>query len=313
MPMGGDLRYLLSAIILGVVGGAARAQPGSSQVKVTVQPCAAAERLVRELVELELASGDLPTGAAVVDVHCVDQEILIAVDDRLTHKAVQRRLTITESNPASRARLIGTAVVELVRASWLELRVPPPPAVAPATPATTGARASANGNDDGWSWGAGGQLRFIGDFTSRGFALRAQRRAGMTWWSGDVTVERAVAGSTRGDIVAWAGSGALRVGLGGQRDGITIGLGGGLRLGAVSLVGHPSAGYASTIVGRRVTAPWISPIAVAEADAGGRIRLGVSGEIGTSLTGARGTLPLADERRWAGTFFAARLRLEVMW
>ncbi len=84
--------------------------------------------------------------AAAVQVRIVETGVGIELDDRLTHKRVQRDLPLTAIPANGRALATAIAIDELLRASWAELTLqrpreappePPEHAVAPRAPSPT--------------------------------------------------------------------------------------------------------------------------------------------------------------------------------
>ncbi len=61
----------------------------------------------------------------------------LRVDDPITGKTLQRLIDVKNEPDAVRARLVGIAIGELVRASWIELLANPTPRVPPVEKATT--------------------------------------------------------------------------------------------------------------------------------------------------------------------------------
>lgn len=54
-------------------------------------------------------------------------EALLSIDDELTHKSVQRRVSLAELSPSARPRALALALAELLRATWAELALPDAP------------------------------------------------------------------------------------------------------------------------------------------------------------------------------------------
>jgi hypothetical protein len=113
-------------------GGAARAQGVHPPITLEVSPCAdVASSEVWRLVTIELGSSPI-TGASVdpreatrVLVGCVPQFPLLVrleVRDPTTGKSLDRIITLSGVPRPDQARLVAIAAVELVAASWNELR-----------------------------------------------------------------------------------------------------------------------------------------------------------------------------------------------
>ena len=66
-----------------------------------------------------------------------DRTFELRVDDPITGKTLQRLIDVKNEPEAARARLVGIAIGELVRASWIELLANPTPRVPPVEKATT--------------------------------------------------------------------------------------------------------------------------------------------------------------------------------
>jgi hypothetical protein len=284
-----------------VIGHAIAAMADSS-VAVHVEPCVGDEDTIRGLVDLELD----PRGsqAAIVHVKCVDDGFTIEVDDRWTGKRLERRLRDDrDEHPHARERVVALAIVELVRASWLELVVRP-------APVTVERPAIAHRV---WTLGTSAQVRSIGAFTSVGGGATFERELGRFRLGGDIALEHADRTSEFGDVDAEAATGSLRVGCALRGQAIRFGLGGGIRAGVVSLVGNPRRELAGQLRGLRVVAPWLAPVATVEVRSGDRLGFGVVGEAGVSLTSARGFIPMEPAMDWGGGFVAARATVDLTW
>ncbi len=72
--------------------------------------------------------------AAIVTLRQVEGLLVIELDDRVTHKRVQRDLSLLKVPEAGRALAAAIAVDELLRASWAELTMGKPQGVAAAPP-----------------------------------------------------------------------------------------------------------------------------------------------------------------------------------
>lgn len=77
------------------------------------------------------------TAEVVVDAVVQRGYLEIRVDDPITGKTLQRLVDVESEPDQSRARLIGIAISELTRASWIELLANPAPKVAPVEKVTT--------------------------------------------------------------------------------------------------------------------------------------------------------------------------------
>ncbi len=113
---------------------------GEGGVELSVEACSgvAAER-VGELLELELGlvlEARDPSRRFRVEVVCSDEATLIAIDDPLTAKRIERRLPVLDASDPEPARTVAIGAAQLFVASWAELELlvpaehPPPPALA---------------------------------------------------------------------------------------------------------------------------------------------------------------------------------------
>jgi hypothetical protein len=95
---------------------------------------------VSRIVELELgqplASWDAAESGPLTraTVHCSEELAELSVIDPFTGKSLTRQIALPAIAIASRTRLLGLAVSELVAASWVELEANPEPQVPPSGP-----------------------------------------------------------------------------------------------------------------------------------------------------------------------------------
>jgi hypothetical protein len=106
----------------------------TQQVEATVEV-----ELRRPVLLLDDAAGTSgPDATTAISVICDDLRASIRVRDLLTGKTVERSVDLAAVAPVARPHLLALSVVELVAASWIELRSNPHPVVqAPPSPAAT--------------------------------------------------------------------------------------------------------------------------------------------------------------------------------
>jgi len=144
----------LAWLLLGLgLATSARAQTvkDAPRVATFVDPCVPIDQehfhrvLAIELgTSLDFASGNAEEPpATVVRVGCSSAGIELALHDSVTRKAMQRSLELPAVERPMRARLLALAVAEFVVASWIELRLSPPPLepLGPRAPARAAAQA----------------------------------------------------------------------------------------------------------------------------------------------------------------------------
>ncbi len=93
-----------------------------------VRDCAERDAIVR-IAELELSTQAPADGSPPVvtaEIHCEGDHATLYVTDDVTGKSLERTIDFP-ADPKGRARLLALALAELVRASWVELAMPPPP------------------------------------------------------------------------------------------------------------------------------------------------------------------------------------------
>lgn len=250
----------LVAVVLAVRSAAADgARPA---MQVDVEPCVGIPAApVRRGLEIELDAllVEARDGAAVditrVRITCEGSLVRIAVDDRLSGKLLSRRIDLARESPASRPRLLALSVVELVTASWLELRMRSSTTPAFDARASDDARRTAAASvsrrvplpaaPDGWWWAMSGVgRRFSQPFPQTlGLAIAAERPV----WHGlslrgdlglDVGSDEVSLGRVRALLASSGLAAVVTLELG--RVGLQAGAG--VRGGAVQLAGTPAAG-----------------------------------------------------------------------
>jgi hypothetical protein len=117
--------------------------PATTGVSTRVDPCVPIELdQFHRVLAIELgtsieysADADQKRSLTSVWLSCKADGIELHLEDGLTRKSMTRVVDIARLEPASRSRLLALAVAEFVVASWVELRLPEPPAIEPVGPA----------------------------------------------------------------------------------------------------------------------------------------------------------------------------------
>jgi hypothetical protein len=117
------------------------AQPVALGISTFVDPCVPIDHdKFQQMLAVEL--GDLPVaderaetpGSATVSLTCVDGQIQLVLDDKVTRKSTTRRVDLASIDASARTRLMTLTVAELVLASWLEVRLAPTEVIEPVGP-----------------------------------------------------------------------------------------------------------------------------------------------------------------------------------
>lgn len=142
---------LALAFALTLTGFDLGAPPQAPSVLVELDPCVELDpsALERQLalefgptIELEVREADeQPSGARATQlselrVACGTQGLSLTLDDQLTNKSMARELGLTPGGGEWERRALALAIVEFVRASWLELELRDEPEPAPAERST---------------------------------------------------------------------------------------------------------------------------------------------------------------------------------
>ncbi|HET8940306.1 MAG TPA: hypothetical protein VFN67_42990 [Polyangiales bacterium] len=77
-------------------------------------------------IEYAPSAAQQPDGT-VVRLVCLDGAVQLQLEDHLTRKSMQRLVELPAVDIATRSRLLALSVAEFVVASWVELRLAPPP------------------------------------------------------------------------------------------------------------------------------------------------------------------------------------------
>jgi hypothetical protein len=117
---------------------AAQSEEGRLTVSLDVDDCTGANRdNVRRVFLIELRTsipearlGDASQGAKI-QVRCSGPLTVLEISDQVTGKSVTRRIDLSHTPVQGRDRLLALAVMELLVASWAELRTTPKPVVPP--------------------------------------------------------------------------------------------------------------------------------------------------------------------------------------
>ncbi len=131
-------RWSASAWVAALLGVASPAL-GREALTLQVRDCPTLDQAeLSRLLALELVDSaslvltDPPVGATQLSLECrSDDEALLQIDDRLTHKQVSRNVALAQVAGNARARVLSIAMAELLRASRLELTARPPQVVQP--------------------------------------------------------------------------------------------------------------------------------------------------------------------------------------
>jgi len=270
------LLFLL--VVVGAWATQARAAE-RPRLRVEVDPCVGVPAAaVRRDVAVELdallveARDSDALDTTSVSIGCADGLVRVSVEDPLSGKQLVRRIDPARESTKGRARLLALAAVELVSASWLELRVGNAPSTAVDATASAAARQTAAASVariiDQPSWTPAWRVALLG--AGRGFSspftrnygaqLNLQRdlRRGLAVEAG-VSGERGDAEVSLGRVASLLGSSSLTVVVRSQLDGwgLEAGLGG--RIGLVRLVGTPATSEPDA-EGRRAVRPWGGPL-----------------------------------------------------
>lgn len=303
---------------------------GRLTVALAIDPCAKVDVAnVRRVFLIELRTsvpkaslGDASQGARI-QVACDGALILLQISDQVTGKSVARRIDLSRTPAEGRDRLLALAVMELLVASWAELRTTPKPVVTPvdrkAAPATRrSARALASRNivDNPWTTTASalGSLTWESYGFAGGGGVRVVRehRSGVGWaveLSARTANENVALGSVS---VRTVSAGASAVGVRVRGD-LSLRAGVGVRLGMVTMSGTPDD--QAMAEGGQIVGLSAGPLLGAGADL--RVYrdlvLGVSVETGLHLFPVRG---LVDDSRAVdleGAWLITRLAAGWRW
>lgn len=305
---------LLCAASLPPAAGAAP-QHEQPQVQLVVDECVAAPRAeIERLCAIELGAEPLAPDALTPDatrliVTCREGLIDLLVDDPVTGKTTQRLIDPGALPPDSLARLVALALAELVAASWAELAIHPAPKVpsVQATarpPARRAAVAAARRRLPEPAVRLGGlgmaaaQLSLRGDrapLFGGGVRLSAAHRQHFGW-AVDLLYHHSAEALPLGTVTteSFSASAALLYERHWQRQwqqqgqrphgasSVGVLLGGGVRGGAVRILGEPAAG--SGVQGATVWGPTAGIYASAGLDLTlGHLALHLSAEVGQVL------------------------------
>jgi hypothetical protein len=291
----------------------------------SVESCVGDLETVRRAVVIDLGAelvADDRVDATHVEVTCTGDEATIRVDDPLTGKIVERRISLGPF--AGRARVLGLVIAETVAASWVELEMvgseePHPDAVAPPQPTIrSGAAAVALARLRAHrprtapmpTLGLAAVVRVFGrdDLVTTGARLDGTWPVGARFAIGlDVAGEWGRVSADAGDVDVSSISIAPRLATRVSAAGIELGASLGFRLGLVDLSGKSKT---ADVVARSFLAPWGGPVVDLEARAGmarhfgvalgleaGRVTLEVQGQLdGARAAGISGW--------WAGAWLS---------
>jgi hypothetical protein len=336
----GGVRLMQRQLFFGVavVAGAAvlahprgaRAQDRHAPVALDVDACAGVDTPeVRRLVPIEL-------GAPLVDgavsdarettratVSCVPNQpalVRLEVRDPTTGKSLDRVITLANVPQADQARLVSISVVELVAASWGELRHASesvPHAVgATASPATRDLALTSAETHDGeavqprWRLFVVGSARHFSGLPhvvpGGGIAVARTTRWGFGV-GGDLLVEGGAQPTSLGEVQAVLGSvGLMALGRAGIGR-LTLESGLGARAGLVRLAGRGGSNEAAPVRTGSVSGTWLGPLVVLRAlvTLPRSFVVTVGGELGWATSGALGRVEGAPDVGVRGAWWSA--------
>ncbi len=246
---------------------------------------------------IEVCEEDAPDGAAPLAEIRLERpddgevvSVLIEVRDAVTDKRVGRDVSLADVPEAGRALTIALAVVELLRASWIELRLRRAPAPARPVPAAVEevveeveAEIAESGPPANGLGLAGLFEHSVGGLTQVGGALRYQR-----WLIDELAIGLSAGGryglpmrSDQGRIETMALSGGLdlRVAFSPRREVFYVGVDVSARLLVLRFAATGEAGFRggeATDVGLSVRAAFLGRVRIADA-------LGVEASIGVGV------------------------------
>lgn len=311
-----DVRILTITLILGLSRVAAAEERGAPRVSVDLTGCdpSFADEVHRiagvELRAEVVGTAESMSSATQAVVTCRDAIVDLVVSDSVTSKRLERTVSLGETPPRARARLIALAVAELVSASWEEVESNPQPkvpAVAVTTPEIRESVRRAVSRVPRVAIDVMGQTRaFLGTGTLLfGGAVRASARLGAS-----LTL-RFDAGTEIGSVSRLpAGNAAIRT------FGSSLGLGWALELGHVEALawGGAGGGYVRLdgeakggFMNSALEGPWFGP------EAGvdfiffprGLVHLTVMVLGGTALVGVKGNVEGASSVSVSGPWATA--------
>jgi hypothetical protein len=308
----------------------ARAQEAHPPVALDVEACADVDTPeVRRLVPIELGAALVDGGVADArettraTVSCVENQpmqVRLEVRDPTTGKLLDRAITLAGVPKADQARLVSIAVVELVAASWGELRHDSesvPRAVgATASPATRDlALTSAQSRErepaqPRWRVFVVGSARHFAALPrlvpGGGVSVQHTTRWGFALGA-DVLAEGGVQPTLLGEVdsllVSLGLLGLVRAGIGP----LTLESGAGARLGYAQLVGRNSAVPSMPVRTGSVSGPWWGPTVVLRGlvTPTRRFVVVIGGELGYATAGALGRVEGAPDIGVRGVWWSA--------
>jgi hypothetical protein len=313
-----------------VLARAARAQVAHPPVALDVEACADVDTPeVRRLVPIELgaplvdggvADAKETTRATITCVPNQPMQVRLEVRDPTTGKLLDRAITLEGVPRGDQARLVSIAVVELVAASWGELRHESesvPRAVgATASPSTRElALTSAQSREPApaqprWRVFVVGSARHFAGLPRLvpGGGVSAQRTTRWGFAVGaDLLAEGGVQPTALGEVdstlVSLGLLALVRAGVGP----VTLESGAGARLGYVQLVGRNSAVPSMPVRTGTVSGTWWGPTAVLRGllTPTKRFVLVVGGELGYATAGALGRVEGAPDLGVRGVWWSA--------
>lgn len=273
------------------------------------------------------ADSNQPSSVTTVFVSCAPLGIDLALVDGVTRKTMRRVVDLAAVEPAARSRLLALTVAEFVVASWVELRLPEPPPIAPAGPPpppqvqsgaaqVVGRRIpppSAASERPEWQLSAAFEMNLISSAPQLipGFGLHLSQRPlpqlefglGVQYGHGELYAYRQ--GARIGEVPISTSTAIISLRYIGRVGDFELSAGAGGRIGVAHMAGRTGQ---SGVMSLQIYAPWGGPallLGVAYR-AGPQLRLFVSGEVGWITQTFKGGLRTTDEivlelkDAWAG-------------
>ncbi|HVZ73426.1 MAG TPA: hypothetical protein VHJ20_13690 [Polyangia bacterium] len=325
-------RFVLALFALALPRVARAQQEAHAPVSLDVDACAGVDTPeVRRLVPIELAAPLVESGlgdareVTRAAVGCVANEpdhVHLEVRDPTTGKSLDRVITLAGVPKADQARLVAIAVVELVAASWGELRHE-----TESVPHAVGATASSATRDlaltsaqsrerepaqPKWRVFAVGSMRHFGALPHLvpGGGVSAQRTTRWGFAVGaDALVEGGAQPTSLGEVDTLLLSGSLLALVRGGLGPLTLESGAGARLGWAQLVGRNTAVPTTPVRTGTVSGAWVGPAIVLRGllTPSRHFVIAVGGELGDATAGALGHVEGGPDVGVRGVWWSANL------
>jgi hypothetical protein len=311
---------------------AARAQEAHPPVALDIDACADVDTAaIQRLVPIELGAPLVPSGlgdareTTRATVSCVanqPMQVRLEVRDPTTGKSLDRVITLERVQKADQARLVAISVVELVAASWGELRHDSESVThavgATASPATrdlaltTAQSREREPAQPRWRLFVVGSARHFAGLPRLvpGGGVSAQHTTRWGFALGaDLLVEGGVQPTTLGEVdsllVSLSALALVRGGVGP----VTLESGAGTRFGYATLTGRNTATPSLPVRTGSVSGPWWGPDVVLRAlvTPTRRFVVVVGGELGYATAGALGRVEGAPDVGVRGVWWSANV------